>query len=85
MWGSRRFWGGIGCGCGFGSGGAGLTLACGSGACAAVVNAGRRGLVDTRVVVEMDGGKLEITVTDAGRVLMAGPAVTSFRGEVDVG
>ena len=42
--------------------GAGLTLACGSGACAAAVNAARRGLVGSRVVVEMDGGALEIEV-----------------------
>ena len=65
--------------------GAGLTLACGSGACAAVVNAGRRGLVGESVVVEMDGGELEIAVTGAGRVLMAGPVATSFWGEVEVG
>ena len=62
--------------------GAGLTMACGSGACAAVVNAVRRGLVARRVTVEMDGGVLEIEWRDNGRVLMAGPAATSFRGEV---
>ena len=62
--------------------GAGLTLACGSGACAAVVNAHRRGLTGRRVAVEMDGGVLDIEWTPAGRVLMAGPAVTSFRGTV---
>lgn len=64
--------------------GAGLTLACGSGACAAVVNAGRRGLTGPLVVVEMDGGVLEIEVRADGHVLMAGPAVTSFRGEVAI-
>ena len=64
--------------------GAGLTLACGSGACAAVVNAHRRGLVGRRVAVVMDGGVLEIEWTAAGRVLMAGPAVTSFRGVLDL-
>ena len=62
--------------------GAGLTLACGSGACAAVVNAHRRGLTGRRVAVEMDGGVLDIEWTPGGRVLMAGPAVTSFRGTV---
>ncbi len=40
--------------------GAGLTLACGSGACAAVVNAHRRGLTGNRVTVLVDGGALEI-------------------------
>ena len=64
--------------------GAGLTLACGSGACAAVVNAHRRGLTGRVVSVAMDGGTLEIALTEAGRVLMTGPAATSFRGEVEV-
>ena len=64
--------------------GAGLTLACGSGACAAVVNAHRRGLTGRRVSVEMPGGTLEIEWTEAGRVLMAGPAATSFRGEFEI-
>src|SRR5580698_9049638 len=39
---------------------AGLTLACGSGACAALVNAHRRGLVGRRAYVMVDGGELEI-------------------------
>ena len=64
--------------------GAGLTLACGSGACATVVNAHRRGLTGRRVAVEMDGGVLDIEWTPAGRVLMSGPTATSFRGEVEV-
>ena len=46
--------------------GAGLTLACGSGACAAVVNAYRRGLTGRVVAVQMDGGLLEIEYTDNG-------------------
>ena len=64
--------------------GAGLTLACGSGACAAVVNAHRRGLTGRVVTVEMDGGVLDIEYRENGHVLMAGPAVTSFRGETEV-
>lgn len=64
--------------------GAGLTLACGSGACATVVNAHRRGLTNRRVAVEMDGGTLDIEYRDTGHVLMAGPAATSFRGEVEL-
>ena len=64
--------------------GAGLTLACGSGACAAVVNAHRRGLTGRSVAVEMDGGTLDITWREDGHVLMAGPAATSFRGEVEL-
>ena len=64
--------------------GAGLTLACGSGACAAVVNAHRRAFTGRRVAVHMDGGVLEIEYTEAGRVLMAGSVAISFRGEVDI-
>ncbi len=60
--------------------GAGLTRACGSGACAALVNAHRRGLTGRRAWVEMDGGTLEVEWTGGNRVLMAGPAATSFRG-----
>ena len=63
--------------------GAGLTLACGSGACAAAVNAHRRGLIEPRVAIQMDGGLLEIELTSAGRVLMTGPVATSFHGEID--
>ena len=62
--------------------GAGLTLACGSGACAAAVNAHRRGLTGRRVAVVMEGGELEIEWLPNGRVLMAGPHATSFRGRV---
>ena len=64
--------------------GAGLTLACGSGACATVVNAHRRGLTERRVAVEMDGGTLDIEYREDGHVLMAGPTATSFRGEVEL-
>lgn len=62
--------------------GAGLTLACGSGACAAVANAHRRGLSGPEVTVHMDGGVLDIVVRPDGHVLMAGPAETSFQGVV---
>ena len=64
--------------------GAGLTLACGSGACAALVNAHRRGLTARRATVLMDGGELEIEWRDDGHVLMTGPVVTAFSGSVDL-
>ena len=63
--------------------GAGLTRACGSGACAALVNAHRRGLVGRRAEVVVDGGTLEIEWRD-GRVLMTGPVATAFTGLVDL-
>jgi diaminopimelate epimerase len=60
--------------------GSGLTLACGSGACAALVNAHRRGLVGRQAAMILDGGVLEISWRDDGHVLMRGPAVTAFAG-----
>ena len=65
--------------------GAGLTAACGSGACAAVVNAHRRGLASRRAAVAMDGGTLGIEWREAdGHVLMTGPAATSFTGSIEL-
>lgn len=64
--------------------GAGLTLACGSGACAAMVNAARRGLTGRRATVLVDGGELEMEWRDDGHVLMTGPVATSFTGEVEL-
>jgi diaminopimelate epimerase len=64
--------------------GAGLTLACGSGACAALVNAHRRGLAGRRAVLVMDGGELEIEWCADGHVLMTGPVATAFTGEIEL-
>lgn len=65
--------------------GAGETLACGTGACAAVVSAIRRGLVESPVTVHARGGVLVIG-WDGGDapVTMRGPAVAVFDGEVVV-
>jgi diaminopimelate epimerase len=62
--------------------GSGLTLACGSGACAALVNAHRRGLARRRAVLAMDGGELLITWREDDHVLMRGPAITAFAGRL---
>jgi diaminopimelate epimerase len=65
--------------------GAGETLACGTGACAAVVAGIARGLLDSPVRVETRGGMLSIAW--AGKdtaVLMTGPAVTVFKGEIEL-
>ena len=65
--------------------GAGETLACGTGACAAAVTGVVRGLVDSPVRVETRGGDLSIAWAGAGMpVLMTGPAVTVFSGEIDL-
>lgn len=63
--------------------GAGLTLACGSGACAALVNASRRGLVGRSAIVIVDGGALDITWREDGHVDMTGPVATAFEGDFD--
>jgi diaminopimelate epimerase len=64
--------------------GAGLTLACGSGACAALVNAHRRGLTERQATVVVDGGELTIAWRDDNHVLMTGPVATAFAGEIDL-
>lgn len=61
--------------------GAGITPACGTGACAAVVAAVRRGLISrTSVRVTLDGGDLWIDWREDDHVLMRGPIATSFTG-----
>jgi len=64
--------------------GAGLTLACGSGACAALVNAVRRGLTHREATVVVDGGELTIAWRADNHVLMTGPVATAFTGEIDL-
>lgn len=63
--------------------GAGMTQACGSGACAAIVNAVRRGLGARHMRIHMPGGMLEMTWREDGHVLMAGPDALAFTGELD--
>lgn len=60
--------------------GAGITLACGSGACAAIVNAHRRGLTGRRATISMPGGDLRMEWREDGHVLMTGPVATAFTG-----
>ena len=61
--------------------GAGLTKACGTGACAALVAAHRRGLTDRKATVVMDGGELTIEWRESdGHVLMTGPVEVEFSG-----
>ncbi len=65
--------------------GAGITQACGSGACAALVAANRRGLTGRHATVALDGGDLDILWRDDGHVVMTGPATLAFEGSVDAG
>lgn len=63
--------------------GVGITQACGSGACATLVAAVRRGLCGRRATIRLDGGDLTIAWGSDDRVLMTGPATTAFLGEID--
>ncbi|HEX9326383.1 MAG TPA: diaminopimelate epimerase, partial [Reyranella sp.] len=63
--------------------GAGITLACGSGACAAVVAASRRGLVPRQADVVLEGGTLTIEWLRDDHVLMTGGIAVAFKGELD--
>ena len=65
--------------------GAGETMSCGTGACAAVVAGILRGLLDNQVQVATHGGVLTIAWEGAGKpVLMTGPAITVFEGEINL-
>jgi len=65
--------------------GAGETLACGTGACAAVVAGIRLGLLDSTVDVQTRGGTLTISwAGEASPVMMTGPAMSVFRGEINL-
>jgi len=64
--------------------GAGLTRACGSGACATLVNAVRRGLTGRRATVTLPGGDLETEWREDRHVLMTGPVAIAFTGELDL-
>lgn len=61
--------------------GAGLTLACGTGACAALVAAARRGLTGRKAAVTVDGGELTIAWDEAtNHVFMTGPVQVEGTG-----
>jgi diaminopimelate epimerase len=64
--------------------GAGITLACGSGTCATAVAAHLRGLTGRRVIVDVDGGQLEIDWREDG-VWMTGPTALVFEGRLAPG
>jgi diaminopimelate epimerase len=68
--------------------GAGVTRACGSGACAALVAAHRRGLTGRHATVLLDGGELDIAWREdadgePGHVVMTGPVALAFEGSFD--
>jgi diaminopimelate epimerase len=64
---------------------AGITQACGSGACATLVAAARRGLTGRKAEVVLDGGTLTVEWLANNHVLMTGGWTTSFQGEIELG
>ena len=63
--------------------GVGLTRSCGTGACAALVAAHRRGLAGRRAVIEVEVGELVVEWREAdGHVLMTGPVEVEFTGRL---
>ena len=65
--------------------GAGETRSCGTGACAAVAVARRRGWLDARVRVEVRGGELRVNWAGVGEhIWLTGPAQISFQGHLEV-
>ncbi len=60
--------------------GVGITRACGTGACAALVAASRRGLVERAATILLDGGPLQVAWDTDDHVQMTGPVATSFTG-----
>lgn len=63
--------------------GVGITRACGSGACATLVAAHRRGLTGRAADVELDGGRLHIEWLADNHILMTGPVARTFSGTLD--
>ena len=65
--------------------GSGMTQACGTGACAVCVAGQLEGRLGCEVDAHLPGGRLQIEWPGAGRaVMMAGPAVTTFEGTMDL-
>jgi diaminopimelate epimerase len=63
--------------------GAGMTRACGTGACAALVAAHRRGLIGRSATMILDGGELRVEWREADdHVLMTGPVAVEFTGRL---
>ena len=68
--------------------GSGETLACGTGACAVAVASRLLANTDQRVTIVLPGGELDVewrgSLEDDAPVYLTGPAVESFRGELDL-
>ena len=63
--------------------GSGETMACGTGACASLVACATAGLTGRDAYLDFPGGELRVTWRDDDRVLLTGPAVCVYDGELD--
>ncbi|MDQ2732724.1 MAG: diaminopimelate epimerase, partial [Armatimonadota bacterium] len=64
--------------------GAGQTLACGTGACATAVACAVNNRTGRKLTIDLTAGSLFIEWTGDNRVLMTGPAVEVFTGDVQL-
>jgi len=64
--------------------GVGITLACGTGACATAAVAVSKGFVEKGrpIAVRLPGGRLDVTLDEAGHAIMRGPARFVFSGSI---
>jgi diaminopimelate epimerase len=62
--------------------GAGYTLASGSSSCASAAVACKLGLCDAEVTVHMPGGRIEVSMDDAFRIVMTGPVTRVAKGHL---
>ena len=63
--------------------GVGITLACGSGACAAVYAAWKKGLIENNAEVKLEKGSLHINIIN-NEAIMTGPAEISYQGSLEI-
>jgi len=65
--------------------GVGVTRACGTGACATIAAARRRGLCGADADIVLDGGVLHLSWHGEGTpIVMTGPSALAWRGDIDL-
>ena len=64
--------------------GVGETLACGSGACAVFAAAREAGKAESRATIRFPGGDVQVEVARDDHLVLSGPAVHVFDGELDL-
>lgn len=66
--------------------GCGITMACGTGACAVYATLRKEKLIDENikeVALEFPGGKLYLSQNEEGQIILRGPAMYVFKGEIE--